>query len=85
MVRDRHRSCLRRGVQEELIKYFCGGVTARAAAEISGAKTQIHVALIAFLLLRLFRAASAPGSNPKPPPQRPNKTKIPPQLELALP
>ena len=36
MVSERRRSRLRRGVQEELIKYFCGGVTARAAAEISG-------------------------------------------------
>ena len=36
MVSGRRRSRLRRGVQEELIKYFCGGVTARAAAEISG-------------------------------------------------
>ena len=35
MVRERRRSRLRRGVQEELIKYFCGGVTARAAGEIS--------------------------------------------------
>ncbi len=36
MVRDRRGSRLGRGVQEELIKYFCGGGTARAAAEISG-------------------------------------------------
>ena len=36
MVRDRRRSRLRRGVQEELIKYFCAGVTARSAAQIAG-------------------------------------------------
>ncbi len=36
MVRERQRSRLRRGVQEELIKYFCGGVTARSAAQIAG-------------------------------------------------
>lgn len=36
MDRHRRRSRLRRSVQEELIKYFCAGVTARAAAEVSG-------------------------------------------------
>ena len=36
MVRARRRSRLRRGVQEELIKYFCAGVTARSAAQIAG-------------------------------------------------
>ena len=36
MVMKRRRSRLRRGVQEELIKYFCAGVTARSAAQIAG-------------------------------------------------
>jgi transposase len=36
MVIKRRRSRLRRGVQEELIKYFCAGVTARSAAQIAG-------------------------------------------------
>lgn len=36
MVSDRRRSSLRWAVQEELIKYFCTGVTARAASEVSG-------------------------------------------------
>jgi transposase len=36
MVIERRRSRLRRGVQEELIKYFCMGVTARSAAQIAG-------------------------------------------------
>jgi transposase len=36
MVTERRRSRLRRGVQEELIKYFCAGVTARSAAQIAG-------------------------------------------------
>jgi transposase len=36
MVTARRRSRLRRGVQEELIKYFCAGVTARSAAQIAG-------------------------------------------------
>jgi len=34
MVRDRRRSRLARGIQEELIKYFCAGVPARTAAQI---------------------------------------------------
>jgi transposase len=36
MVTERRRSRLGRGVQEELIKYFCAGVTARSAAQIAG-------------------------------------------------
>jgi transposase len=36
MVRMRRRSGLGRGIQEELIKYFCMGVTARSAAQIAG-------------------------------------------------
>jgi transposase-like protein len=42
MVRVRRGSRLRRGVQEKLIKYFCGGVTARAAAETSGVIPRQH-------------------------------------------
>lgn len=68
-------------------------------------KTQIYVALIAFLLLRLLRAVVAPNANPKalltrlktalfnqfnltnqtkPPPKRPDKAILSPQLALAL-
>ena len=36
MVSGRRRSRLRQGVQEELIKYFCGGVPARSVTEIAG-------------------------------------------------
>lgn len=36
MVTTRRRSRLSRSIQIELIKYFCVGVTARSAAELSG-------------------------------------------------
>ena len=36
MVTTRRRSRLPRSIQIELIKYFCAGVTARSAAELSG-------------------------------------------------
>jgi transposase len=36
MVTEGRRSRIARGVQEELIKYFCAGVTARSAAQIAG-------------------------------------------------
>jgi transposase len=36
MVTARRRSRLRASIQIELIKYFCAGVTARSAAELTG-------------------------------------------------
>ena len=36
MVTVRRRSRLRASIQNELIKYFCAGVTARSAAELTG-------------------------------------------------
>jgi len=59
MVRDRHRSRLRRGVREELIKYFCGGVTARAAAEISGVNRNTAILFYHKLREVIFEALDA--------------------------
>src|SRR3954463_10155836 len=59
MVEGRRRSRLRRGVQEELIKYFCGGVTARSAAEITGVNR--NTAMLFYHKLRevIFAALAA--------------------------
>ena len=59
MVRDRRRSRLGRGVQEELIKYFCGGVTARAAAEISGVNRNTAILFYHKLREAIFAALDA--------------------------
>ena len=59
MVRDRRRSRLGRGVQEELIKYFCGGVTARAAAEISGVNRNTAILFYHKLREVIFAALEA--------------------------
>lgn len=59
MDRGRRRSRLRRGVQEELIKYFCGGVTARAAAEISGVNRNTAILLYHKLREVIFEALDA--------------------------
>jgi transposase len=59
MVRDRRRSHLRRGVQEELIKYFSGGVTARAAAEISGVNRKTAILFYHKLREVIFEALDA--------------------------
>ena len=59
MVRERRRSRLRRGVLEELIKYFCGGVTARAAAEISGVNRNTAILFYHKLRVVIFEALDA--------------------------
>jgi transposase len=59
MVMVRRRSRLRRGVQEELIKYFCGGVTARAAAEISGVNRNTAILFYHKLREVIFEALDA--------------------------
>ena len=59
MVSERRRSRLRQGVQEELIKYFCGGVTARAAAEISGVNRNTAILFYHKLREVIFEALAA--------------------------
>lgn len=59
MVRVRRRSRLRRGIQEELIKYFCGGVTARAAAEIAGVNRNTAILFYHKLREVIFEALDA--------------------------
>ena len=72
MVWERRRSRIdlrspsaRRGVQEELIKYFCAGVPARAAAEVSGVNRNTAILLYhklrEVILDALARAASPLG------------------------
>ena len=63
MVRERRRSRLRRGVQEELIKYFCGGVTARAAAEIS--RVNRNTAILFYHKLREVIFAALDAATPE--------------------
>ncbi|WP_041559086.1 hypothetical protein [Novosphingobium sp. PP1Y] len=62
MVSERRRSRLGRGVQEELIKYFCGGVTARAAAEISGVNRNTAILFYHKLREVIFEALAAEAS-----------------------
>jgi transposase len=50
MVMVRRRSRLSRSIQLELIKYFCAGVTARSAAELTGVNR--HTATLFFHKLR---------------------------------
>ena len=50
MVTVRRRSRLSRSIQLELIKYFCAGVTARSAAELTGVNR--HTATLFFHKLR---------------------------------
>lgn len=50
MVTTRRRSRLSRSIQIELIKYFCAGVTARSAAELSGVNR--NTAILFFYKLR---------------------------------
>lgn len=59
MVRGRRRSRLGRVVQEDLIKYFCAGVTARAAAAVAGVNR--NTAILFFRKLRevIFEALAA--------------------------
>lgn len=59
MVIERRRSRLRRGVQEELIKYFCAGVTARAAAEVSGVNRNTAILFYHKLREVIFDALAA--------------------------
>lgn len=63
MVRVRRRSRLPRSIQIELVKYFCAGVTARSAAELTGVNR--NTAILFFHKLRevIFEelAASQPG------------------------
>jgi len=50
MVTVRRRSRLKSSIQIELIKYFCAGVTARSAAELSGVNR--NTAILFFHKLR---------------------------------
>ena len=50
MVTVRRRSRLSLSIQIELIKYFCAGVTARSAAELSGVNR--NTAILFFHKLR---------------------------------
>jgi transposase len=59
MVREHRRSRLGRGVQEELIKYFCAGVTARAAAEVSGVNRNTAILFYHKLREVIFDALTA--------------------------
>jgi transposase len=59
MVIERRRSRLGRGIQEELIKYFCAGVTARAAAEVSGVNRNTAVLFYHKLREVIFAALEA--------------------------
>ena len=59
MVSERRRSRLRQGVQEELIKYFCGGVTARSAAEIAGVNRNTAILFYHKLREVIFEALAA--------------------------
>lgn len=47
------------GVQEELIKYFCGGVSARSAAEISGVNRNTAILFYHKLSEVIFDALAA--------------------------
>ena len=59
MLKERRRSRLRRSVQEELIKYFCAGVSARTAAALAGVNR--NTALLFYHKLRevIFAALAA--------------------------
>jgi transposase len=59
MVTERRRSRLRRGVQEELIKYFCAGVTARSAAQIVGVNRNTAILFYHKLREVIFAALEA--------------------------
>ena len=59
MFRERRRSRLRRGVQEELIKYFCAGVTARSAAQIAGVNRNTAILFYHKLREVIFAALEA--------------------------
>ena len=59
MVSERRRGRLPQGSQEELIKYFCGGVTARAAAEISGVNRNTAILFYHKLREVIFAALDA--------------------------
>lgn len=59
MVRERRRSRLGRGIQEELIKYFCAGVTARSAAEVSGVNRNTAILFYHKLREVIFDALAA--------------------------
>ena len=59
MVSGRRKSRLRRGMQEELIKYFCAGVSARAAAEVSGVNRNTAVLFYHKLREVIFAALDA--------------------------
>lgn len=59
MVSERRKSRLRRDVQEELIKYFCGGVTARSAAEIAGVNRNTAILFYHKLREVIFDALAA--------------------------
>lgn len=59
MIRDRRSSRLRQSIQEELIKYFFGGVTARAAAEIAGVNRNTAILFYHKLREVIFEALDA--------------------------
>jgi transposase len=59
MVIGRRRSRLPRGIQEELIKYFCAGVPARAAAEIAGVNRRTAILFCHKLREVIYHALAA--------------------------
>ncbi len=63
MVRTRRGRRLRRSIQETLIKYFCAGVTALAAAEVSGVNR--NIAILFFHKLREVIFAELDAETPE--------------------
>ena len=59
MSRVRRRSRLGRSVQEELISYFCAGVSARAAAQVSGVNRNTAILFYHKLREVIFAALAA--------------------------